>query len=166
MSKLASLSFIAASVVLLAQPAPAEEKTAPAKPATSATPAAKPAPEEVDVSARSKALEIAGAWSNDGYKIRDGFWPGEIEVGKPQFIEVNLFGGNEYWFSGAAAPPARKFAVTVYDETGKIVPDQNFYEGGSAAAAGIVAKTSGKYIVKVALLDGEKTDFCLLYSYK
>lgn len=34
-------------------------------------------PTESDLSARSKALELAGAFSNDGYKIRDGYWPGK-----------------------------------------------------------------------------------------
>jgi hypothetical protein len=149
----------------------AADKTAKSKPTASptaapaATPAPKPSPEEVDVSARSKALELAGAFSNDGYKIRDGFWPGEIEVGRPQLIEVNLFAGNEYWFSGAAAPPGRKFAVSVFDEKGKPMSYQ-VYEDGPVAAAGFVPQASGKYIVKVALVDGEKTDFCLLYSYK
>ena len=73
-------------------------------------PVSDPGPES-DVSARSKALELAGAFSNDGYKIRDGYWPGEIEPNRPQFLEVNLFSGNEYWFSAAVNPPGRKIAV-------------------------------------------------------
>jgi hypothetical protein len=68
-------------------------------------PSPSPAVAESDVSVRSKALELAGAFSNDGYKIRDGYWPGEIEQNRPQFLEVNLFSGNEYWFSAAINPP-------------------------------------------------------------
>jgi hypothetical protein len=120
---------------------------------------------ESDVSARSKALEIAGAFSNDGYKIRDGYWPGEIELNRAQFLEVNLFAGNEYWFSAAVTSPGRKIAVSVFDENGKPV-DYQTYEDGQAAAAGFVAEVSGHYFIKMTLLEGEKSQFCLLYSYK
>ncbi len=136
----------------------AEEK--PATPPPAATP-----PVETDVSARSRALELAGAFSNDGYKIRDGYLPGELEPSKPAFLEVNLFAGNEYWFSAAATPPARKIAVAVFDEKGQPV-DFQVYEDGQAAAAGFVPDVSGRYFVKVTLLEGEKSQFCLLYSYK
>jgi hypothetical protein len=119
---------------------------------------------ETDVSARSKALELAGAFSNDGYKI-DGYWPGEIEPSRPQFLEVNLFSGNEYWFSAAINPPGRKIAVAVFNEIGKPTDFQT-YEDGQVAAAGFVPEVSGRYYVKLTLLEGEKAQFCLLYSYK
>jgi hypothetical protein len=122
-------------------------------------------PAETDVSARSKALELAGAFSNDGYKIRDGFWAGEIEPDRPQFLEVNLFAGNEYWFSAAATPPARKIAVAVFDESGQPV-DFQVYEDGPVAAAGFAPEGSGRYFVKLSSVEGEKSQFCLLYSYK
>jgi hypothetical protein len=128
-------------------------------------PSPAPAAPESDVSARSKALELAGAFSNDGYKIRDGYWPGEIEPNRPQFIEVNLFSGNEYWFSAAVNPPGRKIAVGVFNEMGKPTDFQT-YEDGQVAAAGFVPEVSGRYYVKLALLEGEKAQFCLLYSYK
>ena len=120
---------------------------------------------ESDVSARSKALELAGAFSNDGYKIRDGYWPGEIEPDRAQFLEVNLFAGNEYWFSAAVTSPGRKIAVSVFNENGKAV-DYQTYEDGQAAAAGFVPEVSGRYFIKMALLEGDKSQFCLLYSYK
>jgi hypothetical protein len=128
-------------------------------------PVAIPTAAETDVSARSKALELAGAFSNDGYKIRDGFWPGEIEPNRPQFLEVNLFSGNEYWFSAAVNPPGRKIAVSVFNEQGKPTDFQT-YEDGQVAAAGFVPEVSGRYYVKLALIEGEKAQFCLLYSYK
>lgn len=152
-------SFILILSVSLAT-ALAEEKPAPPTPVPSATPTP-----ETDVSARSRALELAGAFSNDGYKIRDGYWPGELEPSKPAFLEVNLFAGNEYWFSAAATPPARKITVAVFDGEGKPV-DFQVYEDGQSAAAGFVPEVSGRYFVKVALLEGEKSQFCLLYSYK
>jgi hypothetical protein len=120
---------------------------------------------DIDVSARSKALELAGAFSNDGYKIRDGYWPGEIEPNRPQFLEVNLFAGNEYWFSAAVTSPGRKVAVGVFDEKGNPVEYQ-IHEDGQVAAAGFVPEVSGRYFIKIDLLEGDKSQFCLLYSYK
>lgn len=115
--------------------------------------------------ARSKALELAGAFANDGYRLRDGFWAADIEPGKSRVLAVNLFAGNEYWFSAAVVPPGRKLAVSVYNAKGKPV-DFQVFEDGTAAAAGFVPSVSGEYFVKVTLAEGEKTEFCLLYSYK
>jgi len=126
-----------------------------------------PVAEEVlpDISARSLALELAGAFTNDGYRLRDGFWPGEIEPGRPRYLEVNLFAGNEYWFCAAATPPARKLSVSVFDAAGKRVEFQSYGDGASAAA-GFEPDISGKYFLKLDLLEGEKSPFCLIYAYK
>lgn len=117
------------------------------------------------VTARSKVLELAGAFSNDGYKIRDGYWSGILEPGKPQFLEVNLFAGNSYWFSVAALAPARKLSVSLFDENGRPL-EEEIFQDGLAAAAGLVPDVSGKYFVRVELVEGDKSDFCLVYSYK
>jgi hypothetical protein len=128
-------------------------------------PSPSPPDADTDVSARSKALELAGAFSNDGYKIRDGYWPGEIEPNRPQFLEVNLYAGNGYWFSAAVTSPGRKISVGLLDEGGQAVEYQT-HEDGPVAAAGFIPEVSGRYFVKMSLLEGEKAQFCLLYSYK
>ncbi len=117
------------------------------------------------VTVRSRALDLAGAFANDGYKIRDGFWPGILEAGKPQFLEVNLFSGNEYWFSVATLAPSAKLSVTLFDENGRPAEGE-IYQDGASAAAGLVPGASGKYFVRVELLNGDKSEFCLVYSYK
>lgn len=114
---------------------------------------------------RSRALELAGAFANDGYKIRDGFWSGTLEAGKPQFLQVNLFSGNEYWFSAAVLVPSAKLSVTLFDENG-LPLKQEVYQDGASAAAGLVPEMSGKYFVRVELLNADKAEFCLVYSYK
>jgi hypothetical protein len=133
---------------ILAQPAPAAEDSG-----------------DPEAAARSRALELAGAFSNDGYKIRDGYWMTKLEPGKPRVIEVNLFSGNEYWFCAAALAPARKVAVTVCDETGRKI-EQNSHEDGAVAAAGAEPGYSGRFYVRLDLLEGEKADACLVYCYK
>ncbi len=115
--------------------------------------------------ARSKVLELAGAFANDGYKVRDGYWSGVLEPGKPQILEVNLFAGNAYWFSAAAVAPARKLSVTLFDENGRPVAGEVFGDGATAAA-GLLPDASGRYFVRLELVEGDKADFCLVYSYK
>lgn len=118
-----------------------------------------------EVAARKNALAVAGAFSNDGFKLRDGHWCGTIEPGKSQVIQVSLYAGNEYWFSLGATGEAKKLAISVYDETGKALSFDPWSEG-SAAAAGFAPGASGPYYLKIDALEGQAATFCLLYSYK
>src|ERR1700738_5220191 len=74
-----------------------------------------------EIEARKAALDLAGAFSNDGFKMRDGHWCGTINPRDHAIIAVNLYAGNQYWFSIGATGGAKKLAVSVYDETGKAV---------------------------------------------
>jgi len=122
-------------------------------------------PTDTEVKAQASALEVAGAFSNDGFKNRDGHTFGKIAPKDPKFIQVNLYSGNQYWFIAAASGPAKRLAVTIFDEKGKFVPSE-LYENNAQAAAGFSPQTSGPYIVRIEELSGEPAAFCLLYSYK
>jgi len=122
---------------------------------------------DAEVEARKEALDLAGAFTNDGFKIRDGHWCGTIKPHDHALIAVNLYAGNEYWFSVGATDQAKKIAVNVYDETGKQVTTDNYHsESGDKVAAGFAPTNSGQYYVSVDLLDGQESSFCLVYSYK
>ena len=105
----------------------------------------KTAPAETDgqVAARETALELAGGFTNDGYKIRDGHWSGELKPGASQIVTVNLYAGNQYYFSLGVTDKAKKVAVIVYDETGKPVPEEQFFQDKLRAAAGVSPVASG-----------------------
>src|SRR6201993_1932630 len=120
---------------------------------------------DAEVDARKNALDVAGAFTNDGFKMRDGHWCGALKPHDLALIAVNLYAGNQYWFSVGAIDPARKVAVNVYDETGKQVTTENYSEG-EKAAAGFSPTSSGQYFVSVNLLEGAASTFCLVYSYK
>src|SRR6266496_1149188 len=120
---------------------------------------------DAEVRARKDALDVAGAFSNDGFKIRDGHWCGVLKPHDHTLVAVNLYAGNQYWFSAAAAEPAKKIAVSVYDETGKQVTTES-YNNEEKAAAGFSPANSGQYFVSVDLVEGEGGSFCLVYSYK
>jgi len=121
-----------------------------------------------EVAARRTALEIAGAFTNDGFKLRDGNWADSFEPGKPKIVQVNLYAGNQYWFTLGATPPAKKVLITIYDEKGtpvKIDAD-HFFQDTSVVATGFSPDNSGTFFVKVEVVDGAAADFCLVYSYK
>ncbi len=128
--------------------------------------AAAPAENDGQVAARETALELAGSFTNDGYKLRDGHWTGQLQPHTAQLVTVNLYAGNQYYFSLGSTDKARKLAVTVYDETGHQVGDEQFFQEKNRAAAGVSLIASGPYYVSIELLDGDPTDFCLVYSYK
>jgi hypothetical protein len=120
---------------------------------------------DAEAEAHKAALDVAGAFSNDGFKLRDGTWKGAMKLGEPQLIRVNLYAGNEYWFSVGATEAAKKVAITVFDEVGKPVESEPYAEGATAAA-GFSPEASGPYFIRIEELEGEPATFCLIYSYK
>jgi hypothetical protein len=115
--------------------------------------------------ARKIALDLAGAFSNDGFKLRDGHWSGPLEIGKAQIIQVNLYAGNQYWFSAGATSQAKTLSVTLYDEAGKPMVVDSYNDEGKAAA-GFSPEASGPYYVQIKEVAGAASTFCLIYSYK
>ncbi|HEY1893340.1 MAG TPA: hypothetical protein VGG52_02235 [Chthoniobacterales bacterium] len=120
---------------------------------------------DAEVDARKNALDVAGAFTNDGFKLRDGHWCGTLKAQDHALIAVNLYAGNQYWFAVGAADRAKKIAVNIYDETGRLLTTEH-YEGGDRAAAGFSPNDSGQYFVSVDLVEGGSSSFCLIYSYK
>jgi hypothetical protein len=120
---------------------------------------------DAEVEARKTALDLAGAFTNDGFKIRDGHWSGTVKQQEPALIAVNLYAGNQYWFAAAADAVGKKVAVKIFDETGNPVSVEN-YDSGERAAAGFSPESSGQYFVSVSLLQGEPGSVCLVCSYK
>ena len=118
-----------------------------------------------EVTARRAALDVAGAWTNDGFKLRDGHYSSTVKVGEPKFIRVNLYAGNQYWFTLAGTDKAKKVAVQVFDEGGKPVEFEAFLDG-ARAAAGFAPKASGPYLLKLEELEGEPSAIALVYSYR
>lgn len=124
-----------------------------------------PAQTDEEVEAHRHVIDLSGAFSNEGFKLRDGHWAGQIKPAERAVIAVNLYAGNEYWFSAAANAKAKKISVELYDESGKPLTTE-VYNEGERASAGFSPTSSGQYFVAVSLLEGEPTTFCVVYSYK
>src|SRR5262249_38506386 len=87
------------------------------------------------VAARSDVIDLAGAFQNEGFKIRDGDWFGTISTDHPEIISVNLYSGNAYWFTVATTKKAEKIKLAVFDDQGRPVHYEP-YESDNRAAAG------------------------------
>ncbi len=118
-----------------------------------------------EVEAHKLVLDLTGAFTNDGFKLRDGHWTGLIKPREHTLVAVNLYAGNQYWFSAAANSKAKKISVNLFDESGKPVVTET-YNAGDKASAGFSPTSSGQYFVGLRLVEGEPTTFCLVYSYK
>ena len=115
--------------------------------------------------AHSEVLDLAGAFQNDGFKLRDGTWYAKVSQGHPQTLQVNLYSGNAYWFSVAGAEGSPGLTVSVFDDHGNPVEVQT-YQKDNKAAAGFSPDASGLYYVEVSGSAQAATTFCLIYSYK
>src|SRR5258708_33197155 len=101
---------------------------------------------DAEVRARKDALERAGAFANDGFNIRDGHWCGVLKPHDHTLVALNLYAGNQYWFSVGTVEPIKKVAITVFDETGKQVTTEN-YRIEEKEAAGVAPAIIGQYII-------------------
>ena len=120
---------------------------------------------DAEVRARKDALELAGAFANDGFNNRDGHWCGVLKPSEHALIGLNLYAGNQYWFSVGTVEPIKKAAISVFDETGRQVTTES-YSNEEKAAAGFAPEASGQYFVAIDLAEGQEGSFCLVYSYK
>jgi hypothetical protein len=141
---------------------------------------------DAEVTAHQSVLDLAGAFTNDGFKLRDGNYKGTLKAGESVLVQVNLYAGNQYWFSVAAAEPKSSVSINVYDESGKLMNSEAFttttapatgatpalqpsadpYANKNRAAAGFAPDTSGPYYVRITETAGDAATFCLIYSYK
>lgn len=135
-------------------------------PTPSPSPSPTPDPARTAAAAlRARALDLAGAFQNDGFKTRDCSWSGRLEPGEPRRIAVHLFAGNHYWFAAAAPETARAPRLAVYDPAGNPVAATS-HEGAGLAAAGVTATTTGRYVVEIGAGGPSATEFNLVYLFK
>jgi hypothetical protein len=126
---------------------------------------ASPASGDAAVTCRRAALELAGAWTNDGFRTREHTWSGTLPAGKPALARVNLLAGNRYWFSAATNAASTTLAVEIFTARGTPVAVET-HRDGPLAAAGFAPAESGIYILAVSESHGTPVPFCLVHSYK
>lgn len=133
--------------------------------ALATTLAASPVSSDAAITCRRAALELAGAWTNDGFRLRERSWAGTLPEGRPALARVNLLVGNRYWFTAATNAASTTLSVTIYDSRGKPVTSES-HQDGPLAAAGFEPTISDTYTIGVSETNGTPVPFCLIYSYK
>ena len=126
---------------------------------------ADPASGDAAVTCRRAALDLAGAWTNDGFRLRERTWSGMLPADKPALARVNLLAGNRYWFTVATNAASTTLSVHIYDIHGAPLTVE-IHQDGPLAAAGFAPASSGTYIIGVSETHGTPVPFCLVYSYK
>ena len=117
-----------------------------------------------EVAVRSGVLELAGAFQNDGFKVRDGFWTGTLAPGASNLVAVNLYPGNDYWFLAGATNG--ELEIEVFDESGQPVEVTPYTDDKHRAGAGFSADFAGQYFIRITLKTGVESPVTLVYSYK
>ena len=118
-----------------------------------------------DKSPLNLALELAAGNEGEGYQVHDGFWSGTIAKGEPILLEVYLFAGNDYRFSAANLGAFSQLKLSIFDAWG--YPAGQEYSGDSSCStAGISVIRSGRYFIRLVMMEGDKADTCMVYSYK
>jgi hypothetical protein len=51
-----------------------------------------------EVEAHKQVLDLTGAFTNDGFKLRDGHWAGQLQPKDRALIAVNLYAGTSIGF--------------------------------------------------------------------
>lgn len=118
-----------------------------------------------EVAARARVMDLVGAFSNDGFRIRDGHWTGMVAGKFPVVLTVNLYQGNQYWFCVAVEKEDSTVQIDVFDEKGEKVEGKYIKDGGRAAV-GIDAGFSGQYFVKIHSGSDAAEPCAFVYCYK
>ena len=126
---------------------------------------ASPASGDAVITCRRAALELAGAWTNDGFRLRERPWAGTLPAGKPALARVNLIAGNRYWFTAATNAASTSLLLNIYTERGTPVATETHHDG-PLTAAGFTPTASGSYFISISESHGTAVPFCLVYSYK
>ena len=128
----------------------------------------KPAPldwNQTVESPRKRALQLAADGKSQGYALRDGFWSGTLEKGKPVVIAVHLFAWNDYLFSAATVAPGSRLRLSIFDRWGNTAGGEDSMSE-SCASAWISAIRSDRFYLRLELTEGDKAEASVVYSYK
>ncbi len=137
----------------------------PALLASTAISFAAPASDDAAVTCRRAALELAGAWTNEGFRLRERPWTGVLPAGKPALARFTLVAGNRYWFTAATNAASTKLTMSIFSEAGEAI-EANSYLDGPLAASGFSPRVSGSYVLALSEASGTPVPFCVVYSFK
>ena len=118
--------------------------------------------------AQSFALQAAEPYVKQGFQVREDYWGGDLASGEKKAVRQQLFKGNEYWFWLGTEVDRAKVSVHIYDSDGKLAEEPDSWEKGHFAAAHVIPKTTGSYLIIVSVEESpeERTHWALVYGFR
>jgi hypothetical protein len=120
--------------------------------------------------ARRAAYGGAQVFQNEGFRIRDAMWNGQVQAGKPLLLQVTLLAGNAYWFIAGPGSPSTVLKLELFDADGRLVQTMtrggDRTNGGSSVALGLANATSGASYVRISTTQEAAAAVCFLYCFK
>ena len=111
-----------------------------------------PAESDGQVAAREIALELAAAFTNDGYKIRDGHWSRSVQARtRRRSSRSTCTRGTNIIFRSARPTRRRRSTYRCTTRAGNQVGEEQFFQERSRAAAGVSPVASGLHYVSIAI---------------
>ena len=92
---------------------------------------------------------------NDGFKVRDGHWTGSVKKGERAVVAVNLYAGNEYWFSVGGDRQSAESSRSAFTTKMASRSRPKSSPKSEKAAAGFSPTISGQYFVSIAADEGD-----------
>ena len=120
------------------------------------------------VYARAWAVLAAEPYVEQGFQVREAYWPGDLASGKRKAIRQQLFKGNEYWFWLGTEVDRAKVSVHIYNSDGELAEQPDSWAKDHMAAAHIIPKTTGSYFIIVSVEESPaaRTHWALAYGFR
>lgn len=131
-----------------------------------ASPVVAQAPPTDDVlQSRANVIELAHAFTDEGFIVRDGFWRTELKPGEEQICGLQLFANVDYWICLGAGVNA-EVDMALFSSGALPVPVHERIQEPSRAAIRVRPKRSGTFYLKLRSVRGEGGRVCVTYCYK
>jgi hypothetical protein len=117
---------------------------------------------------QQRVMEAGRLLAEQGYRLRDDSWHGELTPEIRVRIPVFLFQGNDYRFIIATDGPLRELLISVVNQDGEPQPHRTEFGGPpSTRAVSFAPQTSGLHYVQLGIaVGGGSHASCLGFAYR
>jgi hypothetical protein len=117
--------------------------------------------------AHSMAMELATAYVEKGFAVRQDYWSGEVKSGQSKQVKAQLFKGNEYWFFLGCDADSCELELKIVDAKGKPLHTETKTIKGAVGVRILPPKTGSYAIVfTIKSTDVAKPHWALAYAYR
>jgi hypothetical protein len=116
--------------------------------------------------ARVNAIEMAHAFTDESFIVRDGFWRTRLAPNEEVVCALQLFAGVDYWICLGSGTPEAQLQMGLFTSAPRPVAVLERVQEPSRAAIKVRPRTSGLFYLKVRNNHGQAARVCVTYCYK